>query len=65
MSELILKALRQAGRAIHNPFAMNAGYVLPRHGDSRNDAIRLSGDMRVIGSDLKKTATQELKRHGK
>jgi len=65
MSELILKALRQAGRAIHNPFAMNNGYVLPRHGDVRSDAIRLSGDMRVIGRDLKKIATQELKRHGK
>jgi hypothetical protein len=63
MSELILKVLRQAGRAIHNPFAMNNGYILPRHGDTQSDAIKLSGDMRVIGNDLKKTATQELNRH--
>ncbi|WP_194945177.1 hypothetical protein [Limnohabitans sp. DM1] len=65
MSELILKVLRQAGRAIHNPFAMNNGYVLPRNGDARIDAIKLSGDMRVVGRDLKKTATQALQRHAK
>lgn len=65
MSELILRVLRQAGRAIHNPFAMNAGYVLPKHGDARADAIRLSTDMRAIGKDLKKTASHEIKRHAK
>lgn len=65
MSELILRALRQAGRAIHNPFAMNSGYVLPKHGDARADALWLSTDMRAIGKDLQKTAAQEIKRHAK
>ena len=63
MSELIFKVLKQAGRAIQNPFAMNNGYILPQHGDTRKDAIRLSGDMRNIGRDLKKSAVEELKRH--
>ncbi len=65
MLELIVKALKQAGRAIQNPFAMNAGYVLPQHGDARNDAIRLVGDMQLIGRDLKKSVSEELKRHAK
>jgi hypothetical protein len=65
MSELILRALMQAGRVINNPFAMNNGYVLPKRGDARSDFTQVVGDMRTVGKDLSKTIRQETKRHGK
>ena len=65
MTEVILRALMQAGRAINNPFAMNTGYVLPQRGDARADLGKVVGDMRTVGKDLEKTANQEVKRHGR
>ena len=43
MADLLLRALIKAGHALNNPFAMNQGYILPRHGDGRRDWQRVAG----------------------
>jgi hypothetical protein len=65
MAEILLRALARAGRSINNPFAMGGAYVLPKQGDAQKDFGRISGDMRRVGEDLKKTAEKALKQHGK
>jgi hypothetical protein len=64
MAKMFFRSLMQAGRVINNPFTMNNGYVLPKHGDAQLDLAKVVGDMRAVGRDLKKTALQEVKRHG-
>ncbi len=65
MADLLLRALVKAGHALHNPFAMNQGYVLPQRGDGRRDWQRVAGDFDVVSKDLKKIANRELKEHGR
>ena len=65
MANTLLRALVKAGHALNNPFAMNQGYTLPRHGDGRRDWQRVAGDLHVVSKDLKKIAIRELKEHGR
>jgi hypothetical protein len=65
MADLLLRFLVKAGHALNNPFAMNQGYLLPRHGDGRRDWQRVAGDLHVVSKDLKKIANRELKEHGR
>lgn len=65
MAELLLRMLVRAGETVHNPFSMGHQYVRPQRGDAAKDLQRVTGDMRRVGADLKKTAQDELRRHGK
>ena len=65
MTQLFLRALSKAGRAINNPFAMGGSYVLPKQGDAARDFTKIVGDMRKVGADLKKVAGKALAQDGK
>lgn len=55
----LLRLLARAGESLSNPFAVR-DYVLPRHGDAARDFMRISGDMRTVGADLRRVAQREL-----
>jgi hypothetical protein len=65
MSKLIFRWLANAGTALQWPMDPGRDYVRPRRGDQARDLDRVVGDMAKIGGDLRKTATNELARHGK
>lgn len=43
-----------------NPFYAPRAYHRPRRGESRADFVRIAGDMRQVGFDLRKVADREL-----
>jgi hypothetical protein len=59
-----MRLLFRAGRAVHNPFDVRP-YVRPKLGDSARDFGRVAGDMRKVGSDLRRVAKKELTQHGR
>ncbi len=60
----LLRLLDRAGESLSNPFA-GRDYVRPRRGDAARDFMRISGDMRTVGTDLRRVAQQELQHHGR
>ena len=62
MSRLI-RILSRSGIVFSNPFRPVRAYQRPRRGDARNDFVRLAGDLRQVGSDLRRVADKELSRY--
>ena len=60
---LPIRMLLRASRTVHNPFDRSRPYQVPRRGDAASDFARISSDMRVIGTDLRKVAEKELRQH--
>ena len=60
MAEVLLRALMRAGRTLNNPFAMGGSYVVPQQGDAQRDFAKITGDMRKVGRDLRKTTNKAL-----
>jgi hypothetical protein len=65
MAEILLRVLYKAGRTINNPFSMGGSYVEPRRGDAQKDIVKIVGDMRQVGQDLRKKSDQTFKQYGK
>lgn len=60
MGKRLLRALASAGRTFDNPFSASRTYTLPHRGDSQKDFGKIIGDMRNVGSDLRKVSEKEL-----
>jgi hypothetical protein len=63
MAELLLRILKRAGQTVNNPFAMNDGYTLPKHGEAQLDWQAVSGDFYKVSKELNKVVNRELKEH--
>lgn len=59
----IIKILSRSGIVFANPFHPVCAYKRPRRGDARNDFAVLTGDMKNVGTDMRKVADQELSRY--
>lgn len=62
MAIRFLRWLSRAGYTLASPMVSGGEYVRPRRGDAAKDWVRLSGDMRAVGQDLRRTAEAELQR---
>ena len=65
MGQAFLKMLAGAGRSFSISVAGDGSYIRPTQGDSRQDFARISGDMKRVGTDLRKVASKELAKRGK
>lgn len=65
MAGRLFRWLARAGYSLASPVAADSEYVRPRRGDTARDLTRLSGDMRAVGQDLRRTAQAELERCGR
>ncbi len=59
-----MRFLARSGAVFVNPFQPQRNYRRPHSGDAAKDFARISGDMRRVGSDLRRTSLKELAKHG-
>ncbi len=48
----------------HDSFKADRYYFIPKKGDAAYDFSKISGDMKMIGRDLKYSINNELSQHG-
>lgn len=61
----LLRFLARSGVVVCNPFHATVAYRRMRVGDAMGDWLRLEGDMRAVGEDLRRTTIREIKQNGK